>query len=178
MKGTWVCLGLALGLVIGCGRVTKGDARALVTRYNEVVSEAYRTGDIRVIDAVVGPNTPDGQRLTGLVGVRQDMGLALDAHLVSLDVLDVAQTRDTLQVHTRETWRYRDVQAATGRQVGEASTDRYEMTYVFKRFNRVWMVDETRFAAPPEVGRKTTPWQINARDAHSMAGPAEQGGKP
>lgn len=164
----------ALGL--GCGRVSETQARNLVVRYNEAVSEAYRKNDILLIDPVVGPNAPDGRRLTGLIGVHADMGIALDAHLESLEVAGVEEGKGELRVHTREQWRYRDVQVATGAQVGEASVDRYEMLYLFRKQKGAWMVEETSFAAPPQVGRKEIPWTMDAKDAHSIATPPP--GKP
>lgn len=176
MRTPLISLTLLL-LALGCSRVSPGQARNLVARYNEVVSEAYRKNDIRLIDAVVGPNAPDGARLTGLIGVRLDMGLTLDAHLESLEVTKVEQAGDNLQVRTREQWRYRDVQTATGRQVGEASVDHYEMHYRFKRQKGAWLVEETQFTAPPQVGRKEVPWTMDAKDAHAMVGPAK-GAKP
>ena len=151
----------------------------LVTRYNQVVSEAYRKNDVRLIDEAVAPDAPDGRRILGLIGVRIDMGLTLDARLEALEVTKVEQTRDDLQVRTREQWRYRDVQTATGRQVGEASVDHYEMLYRFSYHKGTWLVEETRFTASPQVGRKEVPWTIDAKDAHSMmSSPAKEDARP
>ena len=151
----------------------------LVARYNQVVSDAYRKGDVRLIDEVVGPDASDGRRLTGLIGVRIDMGLTLDARLEALEVTGVEQLKDDLEVRTREQWRYRDVRTSTGQQVGEASVDHYEMLYRFKYHKGTWLVEETRFTAPPQVGRKEVPWNINAQDAHGMMSPpAKEGPKP
>lgn len=172
-------LALPLPLAIGCARVSSSEARMLVARYNQVVSEAYRKNDVRLIDEVVGPDAPDGKRLLGLIGVRMDMGLILDARLEALEVTGVEQLKDELQVRTREQWRYRDVSAATGRQVGEASVDHYEMRYRFSYHKGTWLVEETTFTAPPQVGRKEVPWNIDAKDAHSMMSPpAKEGPKP
>ena len=166
-------------LALGCWRVSSSEARILVLRYNEAVCEAYRKGDVRKIDGVVGPNTADGLRLTGLIGVRLDMGITLDAHLETMEVLGVEHVKDDLRVRTRERWRYRDLQAGTGLQVGEASVDHYEMLYHFQNHKGTWLVEETRFAAPPQVGRKEVPWAMDAKDAHGViAPPAPEGGKP
>jgi hypothetical protein len=161
--------------VLACARVSRSQAQGLVARYNRVVSDAYRTGNILLIDEVVGPNAIDGKRLTGLIGVRKDMGIALDAHLETLEVVGLDHVGDDLRVRTREQWRYRDVQVANGQQVGEASVDRYEMLYHFKRLKGVWMVEETRFTAEPQVGRKGAPWSMSVRDAHGLPAP---GAKP
>lgn len=166
-----------LVLAFGCGKVSQREAKALVARYNEVVSEAYRKNDVRLIDAVVGLDTSDGRRLTGLIGVRMDMGLTLDARLESLEVTGVEEAKDELRVRTQEQWRYRDVQTATGTQVGEASVDHYEMRYRFRKRKGAWLVEETSFTAPPRVGRKEAPWSMDLKDAHGMM-TAPQGGKP
>jgi hypothetical protein len=168
-----------LTLAFGCSRVSPSEARMLVARYNQVVSDAYRKGDIRLIDEVVGPDAPDGRRLTGLIGVRIDMGLILDARLEVLEVVRVEHLKDELQVRTREQWRYRDVRTSTGQQVGEASVDHYEMLYRFSYHKGTWLVEETKFTAPPKIGRKEVPWNIDAKDAHGMMSPqVKEGPKP
>lgn len=155
-----------------CGGVSKEDARRLVERYNEVVSEAYRRADMRLIDSVVGPNTTDGKKLTGLIGVRLDMGITLDAELLELEVTGVERGKGELRVRTKERWRYRDREIGTGEQVGEASTDSYELMYVFRRFDKRWMVAETRFTARPKIGRKAVPWGADARRMHGFPEPS------
>lgn len=176
---TFILAGL-LPLFLACGRVSNREAKALVTRYNAVVCEAYRQNDIRLIDSVVGAKAPDGTRLTGLIGVRMDMGLILDAKLETLEVTKVDQAPEDLRVGTREQWHYRDLKADTRQQVGQASTDRYEVLYHFKKEKGVWMVEDVQFTAPPQVGRQNTPWKMDVRDAHGLpsASPApgpEQG---
>lgn len=159
MAKSSACSGMLLMLVLllsACGRPSQEQARKLVENYNKVVSEAYRRGDVRLIDPVVGPN--EGKKLTGLIGVRLDMGLSLDSELLSLDVTDVAAEKTVLRVRTRERWHYRDRKIGTGAQVGEESIDSYEMVYLFTNMNSAWMMDEITFAAPPRVERKTTPW--------------------
>ena len=125
----------------------------------------------------MGLNTPDGQRLTGLIGVRMDMGLILDAHLESLEVTGVEQIKEDLQIRTKERWRYRDLKTDTGVQVGEASVDHYDMQYHFRKLKGIWLLEETKFATPPQVGRKAVPWSMEARDAHGMGTPSPKEGK-
>ena len=168
---------LTLAFTLGCERAATREARALVAHYNEVVSEAYRKGDIQIIDSVVGPNAPDGKRLTGLIGVRLDMGLTLDAHLESLEVAGVEQVKDDLRVRTKERWRYRDLKAGTQQQVGEASVDHYDMQYHFRKLKGTWLLEEIKFAAPPQVGRKDVPWSMDTRDAHGLVAPPPTEGK-
>ncbi len=154
-----------------CDRVSTEEAHRIVERYNKVVSEAYRRCDIRLIDSVVGLNTVAGKRLTGLIGVRFDMGVALDAELTNLEVTGVEQDAGELRIRTKECWRYRDLKIGSGELVGEESRDYYELLYVFKKSGGIWLAEETRFTAAPQVGRKTMPWGTNARDMHGV-GPA------
>jgi hypothetical protein len=151
------------------GGVSKAQARRLVERFNQVVSEAYRRGDVTLIDPVVGPNTVEGKRLTGLIGVRLDLGITLDAELLDLDVTGVERSGDVLQVRTKERWRYRDRKIGSGEQVGEESSDSYELLYTFRQFDKVWMVAETQFTSPPQVGRKAAPWAADVKTLHGFA---------
>lgn len=156
-------------LTSGCDRVSPTEARQLVERYNQVVSEAYRRGDVKLVDPVVGPN--EGKKLTGLIGVRLDMGITLDSQLLSLDITGAERRKNELRVHTKERWSYRDLKIGSGEQVGEASQDSYEMIYVFTNVNKTWLVDEIKFAAPPQVGRTTTPWAAERSVWHGTLSP-------
>jgi hypothetical protein len=163
---------MLVAAIAACQGVSNEEALQLVERYNRVVCEAYRRGDVNLIDPVVGPN--EGKKLTGLIGVRLDMGMTLDAELLSLEVTGVEQHEHTLQVQTRERWRYRDRKIGTGEQIGEESLDYYEMLYIFKKINKAWMVDKIKFTAPPRVGRKTTPWGADAKVMHGIVESAQE----
>ncbi len=175
MRWGKVLVFVLLAAVVSCQQVSVEEATDLVERYNRTVSEAYRRCDVKLIDPVVGPNTAEGKNLTGLIGVRQDMGITLDAELLSLEVTDVGQNDTELLISTKESWRYRDRKIGTAEQVGEESLDVYELLYVFKQWDGVWMVDETKFTTPPEVGRETTPWGADARTLHGFTEPAAKG---
>lgn len=168
LSKTFSLLLLGAGFVStsGCDRVSQSQARQLVERYNQVVSEAYRRGDVRLIDSVVGPN--EGKKLTGIIGVRLDLGITLDSELLSLEVTAVELAKNKLRVHTKERWSYRDLQIGTGKQVGNTSQDYYEMTYNFTNINKTWLVDEIKFAAPPQVGRTNTPWVADFSTMHGF----------
>ena len=140
----------------GCGPSAVENARQLVERYNQAVAEAYRRGDVRLVDPVAGPN--EAKKLTGLIGVRLDAGMTLDSKLTFLEITGVEKSADELRVKTRERWTYRDRQIGTGKQVGEESNDSYEMLYIFKNMNKAWLVDEIRFTSEPKVGRKKLPF--------------------
>ncbi len=170
-----LCALLFIVALASCQRVSIQEAQQLVERYNRTVSEAYRRGDVRMIDSVVGPRSKDGKNLTGLIGARLDLGITLDANLLALEVTGVERSQDELRVRTKERWRYRDLKIGSGEQIGEDSLDSYEMLYIFQKINRAWMVDEIRFAAPPQVGRKTTPWGADRRLLHGIAEPSAEG---
>ena len=164
-------------LLTSCGRPSADQARALVEHYNRVVTEAYRRGDVRLIDPVVGPN--EGRKLAGLIGVRNDLGITLDAELLSLKMTSVHSAEATLDVRTQERWRYRDLKIGTGEQLGEASLDTYEMLYRFKKIQGAWLVDEIQFTTPPQVGRQQTPWLAQQPASHgSLPSPSNAGGTP
>lgn len=161
--------------VAGCGGVSDREARALVDNYIRAVSEAYRRSDVTLVDGVVGPL--EGKRLTGLIGVRQDMGISLDAEALSVGVTEVEMSDDgKLLVRTKETWLYRDRRIGSGEQVGDESRDHYEMIYVFRKIDGRWVVDESRFAAPPQVGRSVTPWGVEHGAMQTSTAPAAPGG--
>jgi hypothetical protein len=164
----WLFLVLGTTFLTSCGRSSKEQARALVERYNQVVSEAYRRGDVRLIDPVVGPK--EGKKLTGLIGVRNDFGITLDSHLLSLEVTGVEQAKNAMRVSTTERWRYRDLRIGSGKQVGEESLDAYEMLYFFTNRDRAWVVDEIRFAKPPRIGRSQAAWTTDRQASFSQAG--------
>jgi hypothetical protein len=159
---------------LSCSRVTNVDARRLVENYTRAVSEAYRRCDVRLIDTAVGPNTAEGKKLTGLIGVRLDMGISLDAELLSLDITGLERTENELRVRTRERWRYRDLKIGTGERVGEESLDSYELLYTFRKVGKQWMVEETRFTAPPQVGRRTAPWRSERSVLHGISRPPDK----
>ena len=151
----------------GCGPSALAEARQLVQRYNETVSEAYRRGDARVAVPVVGAN--EGRKLVGLIGVRLDLGITLNSELLALEITGVEKTNKTMRVRTTERWRYRDLRIGSGAPVGEESVDSYEMLYVFEKTGKTWLADEIAFTAPPKVGRKRTPWPATPAPPQALA---------
>lgn len=146
---------LALALLAGlpgCGGLSDADAVELVQRYNERVIAAFRAGDARLIDPVTGPT--DGKRLTGLIGVKLDQGITLDAEMTAFAPLRVERPKDEVLVFTEERWYYRDRRIGSGEQVGQDSTDHYFMRYHLRKLSGRWVVDHIAFEREPEVGRK------------------------
>lgn len=165
---TWRRVAVLLGVLglASCGGLSDEKAVRLVEAYNRRVAEAYRTGDPRLIEAVTGP--AEGKKLTALIGTKLDMGITLDAELLDFVVLGVQRTRDEVVVSTEERWHYRDRRIGTGEQVGDDSRDSYRMRYLLRKNEDRWVVDEIRFAEPPQVGRKAMPFGADASVMHGV----------
>jgi hypothetical protein len=146
----------------GCGRSNFAEARQLVERYNTIVSEAYRRGDPKLVDSVVGPE--EGKKILGLIGVRSDLGLTMDSQMIALEITGVVKTGDEMRIQTKEEWKYHDLKIGTGEQVGEASHDAYEMLYVLKTVDGQWLVEKISFVAQPKVGRKQGTWVVRREE--------------
>lgn len=140
-----------LAATTACSGLSQHKAEALVRRYNQQLVEAYRTSDVELMDGLVGEE--EGKKLTGLIGVKRDLGVTLDAELLTLEVRAVQRKGDTVDVLTDERWRYRHRRIGTGAVVGEESTDHYSLRYVLRKLRSGWVVDAVRFESPPTVGR-------------------------
>ena len=163
---------LCLLTLAACDRLSDADAERLVRDYNAKVIEAYRTADPQLAAPLVGD--AEFKKLTGLIGARQDADLVLDSELLSLDVRAVERARDEVTVTTHERWYYRDRRIGSGAQVGDDSTDEYEMRYVLVRDHGRWLVDRIEWAAPPKVGRKTAPLTADAEHSRLRPTPAAE----
>lgn len=120
-------------------------------RYNTQLVEAYRTSDVELMEGLVGDD--EGKKLTGLIGVKRDLGVTLDAELLTLEVRAVQRKGDTVDVLTDERWRYRHRRLGTGAILGEESTVYYSLRYVLRRMKGAWLVERVRFESPPAMGR-------------------------
>ncbi len=167
---------LALGLS-ACGGISDAEAVRRVEEYNRVVTEAYRSGDVRGLEAVAGPG--EAKKVAALVGVNLDMGITLDAQLLDFQATGVERRGDAVVVSTAERWYYADRRIGTGEQVGQDSTDRYRMRYHLRREQGRWLVSEIEHAAQPVVGRREEAPRVPAAVLHggqSRGGPAPAGG--
>jgi hypothetical protein len=109
-----------------------------------------------------------GLKLTGLIGVKRDADLNLDAQLLELRLVKVERKGKEVLVETRERWHYRDLQIGTGKQMGDESTDAYHLRYHLAREKDRWVVDQIDFVDPPQVGRKAAPMAIDTRVLHGL----------
>jgi len=120
---------------------------------------------VRLVEAVAGP--ADRRRLAGLIGVKLDQGITLDAELTCFSPLRVARAKDEIVVFAEERWYYRDRRIGTGEQVGDDSSEHYSMRYHLRRLEGRWLVDDVAFEREPEVGRTRV---LNRGDVGSMHG--------
>ncbi len=142
----------ALAACAGCKPGVEGQATGLVERYNAALIEAYRSGDPRLVEGLV--SDAEAKKVTGLIGVKYDSGITLDAQLQQFEVTAVEKRSGGVEVRTREHWHYVDRRIGTGVQVGPASDDRYEVAYHLWLANERWVVGELEFTAEPQVGRR------------------------
>lgn len=144
----WVatCAG-ALLAAAGCSRLSDDEAVALVRSYVDRKADAYRAADAGLVDGVT--STAEGRKILGLIGVKSDMGVTLDAVPLDFTVLRVERAADRVTVFTEERWRYADRRIGSGEQVGQESVDRYRMRYHLAREEGRWVVDAIEFDVPP-----------------------------
>ncbi|HEU4382847.1 MAG TPA: hypothetical protein VFR85_05010 [Anaeromyxobacteraceae bacterium] len=177
MKHLAVAVALLLG---GCGRGTREEAEQAVRTYLDRLVLAYRTSDASLVDPLVGE--PQALKLVGLIGVKRDAGVVLDARLLDIQFLRAERQGDRWIVETRERWYYRDRRIGTGEQVGEDSTDSYAMRYVFSRNGGRYLLEDLSFVGEPVVGRKVAPLPTEARVLHGLppagAGAGNSPGQP
>jgi hypothetical protein len=178
--GTVMVLVASAWLASGCQRDSRGGAdearqegERAVRTYLDKVIEAYRASDHGIVDPYVGEE--HGLRLLGLIGVKRDAGITLDAQVTELVVETAERQGQDLLVTTRERWHYRDRAIGTGLQVGEESTDAYHLRYRFRREDGRLKLMETGFLDPPQVGRAAPRLELEARQAHGL--PAREGGE-
>ncbi|MFV2073400.1 MAG: hypothetical protein ACC742_12210 [Thermoanaerobaculales bacterium] len=163
----WLVLVLS-GAIVGCGGFSNDEARRLVLTYNERVAKAFREADATLVDEVAGDK--EARKITGLIGVRLDREVILDAELLGIDFENVRRESATVLVRTRESWRYQERRLGDGEPTGPPSDDRYEMLYELRRMDGRWVVDAIRFASPPQVGRPLPGWASGGSVPHGPGG--------
>ncbi len=162
----WAAAAILAIALASCRRDPRPELEQAVRTYLERLVVAYRTSDATVVDPLVG----DGQgiKILGLIGVKRDSGIFLDATLLNLELGDVRRDGDRWRVETRERWYYRDRRIGTGEQVGEESADAYVLHYWFVRRDGRWILDELAFVGQPQVGRKSTPYVLEGSHLHGI----------
>lgn len=159
---------LAAGLCApSCRRPELPDEKAveLVRAYNDRVIAAYRHADARLVEGFAGPD--EAKKILGLVGVKADQGLFMEATILEFRSHGVKQADGKVVVETREKWYYRDRRMKTGAQEGQDSTDTYHLRYTLGKPEGKWVVEQVDFASPPQVGRTEV---LTTGDAETMHG--------
>jgi len=158
---------LAATALAGCRNLPDHRAEALVRKYNEKLIEAYRMGDERIIEGLVGDE--EARKILGLIGVKTDLGITLDAALTEFHVTGIQRpSRDTVDVLTDERWHYRDRRIGSGETLGQESDDHYFMRYALRKDQKSWVVFKVSFERPPEVGRTEVPNRASPKAFHGM----------
>jgi hypothetical protein len=142
------------------------DGRKVVSGYLAKLAQAYRAADEDVVDPLVTERL--GRKLVGLIGVKRDTGIVLDAELLEISFVGSERRGGALYLETRERWHYRDRRIGSGEQVGSESTDAYRMRYRLVREGGALKVDEIEFVGEPQVGRKVEPMKLDRRTAHGL----------
>lgn len=163
---------LLLGLA-ACRGLSDEKAVGLVQAYNRRIVEAYRTSDHQIAALVASPR--EIKKLAGLIGVKYDRGMALDAELLELKVLGIERREGAVVVRTDERWHYLDRRIGTGSQVGRDSNDHYVMRYFLRPVEGRWVVDAVEWAEPPQVGRVEAPIRGDAQVLHGVRSPTSAG---
>lgn len=161
------CLVVVAGAGGGCRGLPDDRAQGLVRRYNEKLIEAYRLGDERIVEGLVGDQ--EARKILGLIGVKTDMGITLDASLTEFRVTGIERLgKDAVEVLTEERWHYRDRRIGSGETVGEESDDHYFLRYELRKDQKSWVVFKVSFERPPEVGRTLVPNRASPKAFHGM----------
>lgn len=157
---------VALALVAACNRGSSKEAEEAVRTYLTRMADAYRASDESLVDPLVSEE--QGRKLLGLIGVKRDAGVALDATLLEVKFVGSGRADGRWVVETKERWHYRDRKIGSGEQVGEESTDSYSMRYVFSVKDGRFILEELSFIGEPQVGRKAAPMPVDARLLHGL----------
>jgi hypothetical protein len=163
-------------LLASCSRGSKAEAQQAVRAYLARLVDAYRTSDASLVDPLV--NEQQGLKLLGLIGVKRDAGVVLDAKLLEVEFTRAERDGARWIVETKERWYYKDRKIGTGEQVGDDSTDSYAMRYTFSRKGGRLILEDLAFVGEPVVGRKTAPLPMDRRVLHGLAPDEERGARP
>ncbi len=163
----------ALMTVMACSGLSDSEAESLVRAYNDRLIEAYRSGDYEIMEEVAG--NEEAKKLFGLIGVKMDIGVTLDAQLLDIRFEGVERLGSSVEILTDERWYYQDRRIGAGDVVGPQSIDHYVMRYVLREEAGRWVVSEVRFEEPPEVGRADELEENLARQGHSLPDPDRDG---
>jgi hypothetical protein len=166
----------AVALLAACRGGNKEEAEQAVRTYLARLVEAYRTADVSLVDPLVSDQ--QALKLVGLIGVKQDAGVVLDAKIVDLQFVRAERDGAGWVVETKERWYYRDRKIGSGEQVGQDSTDSYAMRYRFVRKEGHLVLDDLEFVGEPVVGRKSAPMPVDVRVLHGLEQKAPDGEAP
>ena len=95
MTRRWFGVAILIAIGLACrGGPSPEDARRLVMTYLGKVTEAYRSSDEQIVDALV--SEPQALKLVGLIGVKRDADVYLDAQLLDINFEKIAPGKDRI----------------------------------------------------------------------------------
>lgn len=131
--------GLPLVPASGC-RTEQAQAVRAVRTYDELLIQAYRTGEVSALRAVATEN--EVQRVFVLIDLKRSNGLVLESVLERLQVTSAHESGEgAVVVETRERWRYYDRPLEPGRQRGQVFVANMSMRYHLVLEEGRWKVD-------------------------------------
>lgn len=167
---------VAIAALASCKGGGKAEAEQAVRTYLARLADAYRTSDASLVDPLV--SEAQGLKLVGLIGVKRDAGVVLDAKLLDLQFTRVEREGNQWVLETRERWYYKDRKIGSGEQVGQDSTDAYSMRYRFSRKDDRLVLEDLAFVGQPVVGRSVAPMPVDSRVLHGLPPAGEGAGPP
>jgi hypothetical protein len=138
---------LALAVFLGaCNAKVASEAheadpvKGTVMRYNQLVSEGYRKGDMNLMQEVT--NHEQAEKLYFHMAAMGEGKLRLDSTLKDIKFVSIEFPHpDQATVQTRETWDFTQVDIRTEKKFAQEKDFIYQMGYLLKKNNGRWMVD-------------------------------------
>ncbi len=172
-----VCLAIAaLTSLGGCTgtRDASREVKGVVMRYNQLLSEGYRSMNMNPLQEVATPE--QATRLYHHMAALGEGKLKLDSTLKDIQFVNVAYpSRDQATVETRETWDFTHLVIPTGKKYAQEKNFIYVMRYQLKNANGRWVIHAVD-AIRDEGGETVIPWPEVKRTTDAPRPPAA--GKP
>lgn len=157
---------LTLVLVSGCTRAPAMSAdekaiRATIVRYNELLSQGYRSLNMNPIQEVATQLQSEDEYI--YMSSLAEGGVRLDPELVDQKFTRVSVETTSAEAETTETWNYRHYDRKTGKLVLEQKDLVYRLAWdLEKHSDGRWYVSDLRAidattSVPPTVGATRTP---------------------
>lgn len=141
----WLVVALVAG---GCSAPSRpasveDRARQTITRYNEVLTQGYRSMNMNPMQEVATLTQAESEYIH--MSSLAEGGVRLDPTLQELKFVKVSIETTTARVETRETWDYRHYGRADGKLLLEQKDLVYHLAYdLEKQSDDRWLVSDVR----------------------------------